>query len=220
QRERADVADAVLTRPVALEAEEQIEVIDEGSKRRPRLALPEGRLADRDDARKRHPLVVVGHPRGHVSMWLEDPHTEDAVSTRSRVGNGPATLVSSIVRRERAPPRARGARRDRRRPPGGSDPLDGARGWMERDQRPEVRADAPARVLALGHVGEEHAGELRRPPLLDPLDATQTETDERALEDRLIEEIVRQVAGRVAVLADGGGEQIGGVGAEGVADGR
>src|SRR5216110_3660593 len=59
-----------------------------------------------------------------------------------------------------------------------------------------------ARVLALGHVGEEHAGELRRRPLLDPLDATQAETEERALEDRLIEEIVRQLAGRVAVLAD------------------
>src|SRR5207244_209942 len=69
-------------------------------------------------------------------------------------------------------------------------PLDGARGRMERDQRPEVRAHAAARVLALGHVGEEHAGELRRRPLLDLLDATQAEADERALEYRLIEEIV------------------------------
>jgi hypothetical protein len=64
---------------------------------------------------------------------------------------------------------------------------------MERDQRPEVRAHAAARVLALGHVGEEHAGELRRRPLLDALDATEAETDERALEHRLVEEIVRQV---------------------------
>src|SRR5207244_12615840 len=99
QTDGADVTNTVLPRPVAREAEEEIEVIDEGADRRPRLALPEGRLAYRDDAGERHPLVVVRHPRGHVNVRVEQLHgvlfyrsaRASATSSRRRAsGSAPA----------------------------------------------------------------------------------------------------------------------------------
>ena len=70
----AVVLDAVLRRALRLEGRDVVEVVVEGAGVLPRLPEPERGLGEGDDPTERHPLVVVGHPRDHVGVWIENAH--------------------------------------------------------------------------------------------------------------------------------------------------
>jgi hypothetical protein len=74
QGESAEVADPELGGAPGFEADEGVEVVEEGARVPPRLSEPEGGLEDRPDARERHRLVVVRRPGIHVDVRLEDAH--------------------------------------------------------------------------------------------------------------------------------------------------
>ncbi|CAM5566064.1 hypothetical protein SHIRM173S_04406 [Streptomyces hirsutus] len=72
----AVVGDAVLGGAEGFPAEEGVEVVDEGGGRGAGLAEPEGGFDDGADARPVHGLVVVGGPRRHVDVGVEEAHQD------------------------------------------------------------------------------------------------------------------------------------------------
>ena len=109
----AVVADAELAGAKALEAGDERQIIEIGVGAGARLAEPEGRLDDGDDAGPRHRLVVVGRARDHVRVRIDD-HGAGAEPRRRRTAvAGPPRGGDDLVdhlRRERAA--AAGARHD------------------------------------------------------------------------------------------------------------
>jgi len=74
ERDARVVRDPVLPRAVRFEAQDVVEVVAEGPGAGPRLAHPERGLDHDPHARQGELLVVVGHPRDHVNVRVEDVH--------------------------------------------------------------------------------------------------------------------------------------------------
>ena len=68
------MADAELRRAEALPAHQAGEIVEIAAGVGARLAEPERRLDDRDDARRGHALVVVGGARAHVDVRVDESH--------------------------------------------------------------------------------------------------------------------------------------------------
>src|SRR5580700_342184 len=91
QADRAVVADAELRGAEAFPADQRGKIIDIGADGSARLANPEGGLDDRNNAGRRHRLVVGRRARQHVDM-------------RINIGHGtPPSAWRKVLRGERIP---------------------------------------------------------------------------------------------------------------------
>ena len=92
--DRAVVADAELPGAKALEADDRGQVVDVGAHVRARLPDPERGLYDRDDAGGGHRLVVVGHPRYHVGVRVDEHHQLSSRESQVRVPSAMRAAMS------------------------------------------------------------------------------------------------------------------------------
>ena len=211
------MANAELRGAEALPADEARQVVDERPHVRARLAQPERRLDDGDDAGRGHSLVVVRGSRAHVDVRIDESHGDLRVLVL-RCPQPRAAPRPDLNRRRRLPGRvqleqARRAgigclaqRKGGRLLLVGCAALEQAREVLEHrtcreraDTAPQFRTDGPRCRPPFVRVVAEHSGQGRVAPRVQTDNRGQRAADEQRLQHQLIPRRLGELLRRIGI---------------------